>query len=284
MHLYSACQHLLATSTASPRKLLDYNYWIADLLGRYEIMANMEVLTTAELLKYVSDMRERGNSPATIYAKVSLINCVFDAARSTGWQGTKPCIPYPKVPRKLKWWPTPSIQERVRQWCIENSETDLLDFLDWTLATGLRVEETLRLTIAHFEGLLTPHKAEVLVPGLKTDNAQAMLAIGEASRLLAVRRLAQESPSPSENASQLFPCGYRMLARAWRRCRKALGISLSSATLKAWRRGFARTMTGRGCPLPVLQQMLRHGSPATTMEYLRLVGGGYTAEEQRRYL
>lgn len=287
MKLWQACQHHLEQSTAAERKRMDYAYWTARLLARFPLDADLAALDTPAIMALIEDERAKGNSPATIYAKVSLINCVFDTARRNGWQGVKPAIPWPRVPTKLKWWLDPATHERARQWCLEKSELDLLDFLDWTVLTGLRVEESLRVTTADFEDLWTPHKCALLVPGTKNDTSHAWLAISEPARCLAVRVLTSYRPTgfetPTQNNIRLFPCGYRMLARAWRRCRRALGIRNPTATLKACRRTFARNVSAT-TPLPVLQGMMRHATPSTTLGYLKLVGGGYTLEEQRKYL
>lgn len=52
------------------------------------------------------------------------------------------------------------------------------------------------------------------------------------------------------------------------------------ATLKAFRRSFARHATERGLPPDMLRQYLRHEHLATTAGYLKLVGG-YTTEHLR---
>lgn len=85
--------------------------------------------------------------------------------------------------------------------------------------------------------------------------------------------------------TRLFPLSYKTLWTAWDDCRKALGLDdIPTATLKAIRRSFVRLRAGKGTPLPILQRMLRHRDPNTTMGYLRLTGGDFTTEEMRQWL
>jgi len=55
------------------------------------------------------------------------------------------------------------------------------------------------------------------------------------------------------------------------------------ATLKAMRRTAVRHLTVNGMPTEMVRDYLRHSDIKTTMGYLHLVGG-YSTEEQRRYL
>lgn len=274
--LWESCAAHLATVKAGPSKVATYGYWVEDLLARFPLDFPLHMLTTEHLQAWSADCVERGNSPATIKAKMSLASGLFTTAVAHGYDGPCPMIPYPHVPKVTKWWLRPNIQEDVLQWCSEHSEGDLKDLVVWTIETGLRLQETLRCTSQHFINL-TSEEPELDVPGTKTSDAQATIPLSLAAADLASRRL-RSSP-------HLFgPGTYHTLARRWRRCRKALGIHDHTATLKAMRRAFARKATVKGMPLPILQQALRHRKAETTLDYLRLTGGAYTAKEMRRFL
>jgi integrase len=276
--LWEACAMHLATVKAAPRKVDTYRYWVEELLARFPLDFPLWMLDTAALTHWSSDCANAGNRPATIKAKMSLASGCFKAAKAQGYDGPVPVIPYPHVPKATKWWLKPQLEKEVLQWCWKHSEQDLHDLVVWTVETGLRLEETMRCHSQHFMNLPT-ERPELDVPGTKTSDAQAMIPISQRAARLAIRRLARD---PSQ---QLFgTTSLGTLARRWRRCRKALGIHDHTATLKAMRRAFARKATINGMPLPILQQAMRHSQPETTMEYLRLTGGGYTVEEMRRYL
>jgi integrase len=149
-----------------------------------------------------------------------------------------------------------------------------MQFADWTLLTGLRVEETLRLTRDNFSEDFT----EVNVPGLKTVASQATLPLSSAATVVAAYIFGERNSGPMFNA-----VSYKDLQRRWQVVRKQMGIESPGATLKAFRRGAARQLTVGGMPLDMLRQYLRHESVNTTMGYLRLVGG-YDKNEMRKFL
>jgi integrase len=201
----------------------------------------------------------------------------------------------PRQLRPLKWWLDPDTHERLRQ--LLQPKTDefqrgtalrtfdanterenrlFLDYVDWTLATGLRVEETLRVRRHHFSDQFRT----LTVPGTKTARSQAGLPLSTEAQEIAGRLFRGRDDA----GGPMFPISYQKLGEVWRRCRKELGITDPLATLKAFRRGAARRLHAQnGMPLDVLRQYLRHGAVQTTMSYLRLTGG-YSEEETRRWL
>jgi integrase len=178
----------------------------------------------------------------------------------------------PRLPNQLKWWLTPRQQEAMRS--MLGPDEPLMQFADWTLLTGLRVEETLRLTRDSFNEDFT----EVNVPGLKTVASQATLPLSSAATVVAVYVF-----KGRKRGLMFHTVNYCQLRRKWATVRKQMGIENPGATLKAFRRGAARQLTVGGMPLDMLRQYLRHESVRTTMGYLRLVGG-YDKDEMRKFL
>lgn len=235
-------------------------------------------LTTENITTYIKLMQAEGLSPWTVHARVCVINTLYEVARGNGYDGPVPTIPRPHVPKPLKWWLKPDVEPEVIAWLRDVMLLgEVADFVLWTTETGLRVEESLRVLASDFLGLNTD-APELTVPGTKTDVAQAALALSPVAAGLARGRL-------TDGKGPLFTITYRQLSRAWQLVRKQFGWEdISTATLKAIRRSFARRLTAKGCPLPVLQQMMRHLEPETTLGYIRLVGGEFTTEEQRKWL
>lgn len=203
-----------------------------------------------------------GLAPATIQKRLVALKCM-----GLPVEGVKA----PKDPRKLKWWLRPEEEEKAikalstQQIGIEPDMVfALASHIRWTTKTGLRIEETLRLTERDFGD------RTVLVPGTKTASSQAELPLSEAAweahyDILVVRH------------------DYSDLEQAWRKLRTHMGWP-PEATLKALRRSAARYLHyDLGMPLDLVRQYLRHEDIATTMGYLRLTGGVSTAE-YRRYL
>lgn len=219
-------------------------------------------VTLTMLRAVVSSWVSQGTSPATCHARLARLSVMGVAV-----QGTRP-----KLPNKLKWWLTPRQQEAMRG--MLGADDPLMQFADWTLLTGLRVEETLRLTRDNFSEDFT----EVNVPGLKTVASQATLPLSSAATVVAVYIFGGRKRGP-----MFHTVNYYQLKRKWATVRKQMGIEHPGATLKAFRRGAARQLTVGGMPLDMLRQYLRHESVRTTMGYLRLVGG-YDKDEMRKFL
>jgi len=169
----------------------------------------------------------------------------------------------------------------------------MADYVEWVCFTGMRVEEVLRMTwddvrldIRNEPDPKTGKASlvsysEMTVPGTKTFDAQASLAISLRPALLLWKRRMMVV-SKGAGAERVFPINYDRLSVDWARPRAWLGATDNKlATLKALRRSAARNLTVNGMPTAVLKDYLRHSNITTTMGYLRLTGG-YSTSEQRR--
>lgn len=229
------------------------------------------------LLSAVAEWRNRGLAPATINKRLTILSVL----------GVNVSGCYATEPRKLKWWLRPADHAMLTQWLREMDDTYgdqrhalAADYIDWTVFTGLRVEESLKLVRREIEFKAGGEKASITVPGLKTVGAQQNLPIGDDACAILVRRGMREAKPDT----RVFPTSYFMLALTWQACRDKLGVEAhAGASLKAIRRSAARHLTTKGMPLDILRQYLRHEDIQTTMGYLRLTGG-YDESEMRRWL
>jgi integrase len=276
MELPKACDLALATHWRGMRKEPTYAGWCRDIIETFPDKT-LATLTAQDLRTFVG-LLEAGDElePATVYARVSHLRTIYVVAQKHGYRGAVPePFPYPRVPRKLKWWLNPEQHRRADAWLRQNGRKTLRAYLMWAVLTGLRVEESLALYGSHFFGLASG-TSYLTVPGTKTEGSQATLPLSPAARRLARLLLAQSS------TGRLFSVSYRELWAEWCQLKAAMGWP-EIAELKAIRRTYARGRAAKGTPLPVLQQMMRHRDPSTTMEYLRLTGGAFTLEEMRRW-
>jgi len=255
---------------------------LCEVLGRSSSAASPADVTPAHVAACVRLWHSRDKlSNATINFRLTVLSAIgIDCADN--WQTVR--LP-------PKWWLRPDDCERLMAWLrsVPSPMPDaelVADYVEWVSWVGMRVEETLRLTwpdvsldIAEEDGEVR-NRSEITVPGTKTAAAQATLAIALPPALLLHRRLASRDPQ----VPQVFPIRYDILNERWMRCRKFLGVEDNPlATLKALRRTAARHLTTKGMPTDIVRQYLRHSNIKTTQDYLRLVGG-YTTEEQRRWL
>lgn len=236
--------------------------------------------TIANIQAAISVWRGEGLAPSSINRRLICLSAI----------GVNVAGCYQNTPRRLKWWLRPSDQLLLTTWLRGHRHRDkllLADWIDWTVWTGLRIEESLRLTRGDIEFYEAPDggkaKASITVPGLKTYAAQACLPIGDEARALLISR-GMSDPAVLSSAL-VFPITYRRMLAVWQLARAHLGATDNPlATLKAIRRSAARYLhVSKGMPLDMLRVYLRHESLSTTMSYLRLAGG-YNRDEMGKWL
>lgn len=215
-----------------------------------------------------------GDSPATINKRL-----VCAGACGAPVKGH-----FVRASRATKWWLTPEAKARIIEFCNTRGTAgfvNLADYVEFVTASGLRVEEALRLTAGHVTGWTSPLGLSITVPGLKTVGSNATLPLTPEAEAVIRRRV-----TPLDDPSRkVFPVSYEALKKAWGVARSSIGAeSCTGATLKALRRTAARHLhVDKGLPLDMVRQYLRHSDIDTTMGYLRLVGG-YNEGEMRKYL
>lgn len=247
-------------------------------LGNLELAERLPRVGHGEILPEhlkaaVRGWRKTSLSPVTINRRVVCLSTLGYETRNL----------YTPMPKKLKWWLKPDQQETLTAWLLSRGgrmDRMMVQYVTWTTQTGLRVEESLRLTRADFAELPSG-RIIMTAPGLKTSDAQATLPLSaEAEEVFRSRMGLNAAPD-----KRLFAVSYGRLAVKWRECKIVLGVEDNrNATLKALRRVAARNLhASKGMPLDMVRTYLRHENIQTTMGYLRLTGG-YGADEIARYL
>nr|WP_316651563.1 site-specific integrase [uncultured Gellertiella sp.] len=214
-----------------------------------------------------------GLSPATINKR---LNCL--SKMGVDVQGLRV-----KNPKQLKWHLKESDKPKVLEYLRSQQSHHwncIAAFIEWTTLTGLRIEESLRLTW----GDTSLNQGTISVPGTKTGTSQATLPLGAKAASLLLS-LIDADPQNTGPRDCVFNLTYDGLLEGWQLVREFFGWQDDpTATLKALRRSAARYLhVDCGMPLHMVQQYLRHESMDTTLEYLRLTGG-YGTEEMRRFL
>jgi integrase len=296
-----------ATATArvgrrSRRKVIP---WVDDMLtvGLLEAEQRWRGLRSAATLRYqslktIEILREIGwKSPRTVTADVLYQVCAMSLTRGCAHStvakrlsclsaiGVKmPADFHFKIPKPPKWYLRPEDEARLP--LVPDLDPVALRFIKWACATGLRVEESLRVRAKHISSAIirvagVPREFFILaIDGTKTKGAQATIVLSEES----VGILRETGWPAMHPDALLFPMPYQQLRVEWLKVRAFLGLmDTPTATLKALRRSFARRATLKGMPPDILRQYLRHSDIATTQSYLNLVGG-YSHEEQARFI
>lgn len=238
---------------------------------------------------YVLGMENRALSASTINTRLVAVKAYVDHLIAYCHKQGLPAIAttlsalkfgYKTRKKQAKWHMTDS--QRITAMdhlqmddvCLNDEERKLVwAYIDWTIETGLRVEETLRLLWSDFEGIGTERPA-LNVPGTKNEHSAVRIPISlEAATIIQQRYTVIAGSSWPGKASRLFDISYRRLHTIWDRLREAMGVADDpTSTLKALRRNFAAGALRKGLPARIIQELMRHSNIETTMGYLRLIG------------
>lgn len=278
--LRDAAEHCANVRWRGTRNAENRRHQIEEFIRILGEKTELDDITSADVSRLVSQLRVKGNSPATIRLKLSVLGTIWNEALiAYPPMATRALPPFRVRSQPIeKWWLTPEDQASLTAWLrgLGRRDADLMaDYIDFVVASGLRVEEALRLEERHFSGLDTD-RPMLLVPGTKTAGASVTLPLFNEAAEVARRRLGGK---PSH--TRMFPILYRPLAKLWRECAEKLGVTeVPTATLKNLRRSFGGWATRNGMPTEMIRYYYRHENIATTAGYLKVVGG-YDSETIR---
>lgn len=172
----------------------------------------------------------------------------------------------PQIPRK---WEDPGrVPDLTRESfhrLLEAASEHVRPAFEFLALTGLRVGEYLRLEDHH----LHPITRTLEVPGTKTEGSRARLQLSEEGWRLA--KLAVPAP-----------LRYKALRSQFNAAVQRAG--LSNLTLHDLRHFHGQLLANAGVPEALIQQSLRHSSPAMTRRYTRQADRGQVAEAMDRAL
>ncbi|HVV70185.1 MAG TPA: hypothetical protein VHI52_01595, partial [Verrucomicrobiae bacterium] len=150
-------------------------------------------VTESHLKGAIIKWKNEGLSPATIQCRLVLGSTMGIAARTKF-----------RVPKVRKWWLRPEDEEEVVAYLAGHHSQyagTLSDLVQWTTRTGLRIEESLRVTRAMFVDLFGD-RPSLSVPGTKSDLAgNVVQAISADAAAVARQRLGKGGRS----GDLLFP-------------------------------------------------------------------------------
>lgn len=259
----------MRSENASLRRLEAFAVWLRQHQPDVTMPSQMSTAVLAHYRNALATVLSGGS----INVHLSVINMFFQQLTE---YGVGPAggldIPWAKRKKPKKWWLQPEHEARLINWFYAQGKHDMVDFIHWTIETGLRIEETLRLVPSDFSQDLK----SLTVPGTKTDGSVAKLPLSESATLIILRRhttIHLAGGGKAYTSVRVFDLSYRYVQYNWQAGREFLGVAdVSSATLKSLRRVFAAKCLQKGLPERIIQELMRHKSMKTTMEYLHLVG------------
>lgn len=286
----------------SPRTVRAYAH---DLIVFFRWLASkrlgLSTIDESALLEYIGEQRERGAKPRSINRRVSTCFlfirhvCGKEPERSTAGHYRGPgrdrdlgihlrprrrVALRVKVPRTLI---EPLSREQVRQYVGATRRYRDLAIVYLMLLCGLRSREVLLLQLedVFFDELRLRVRGK--------GGQERMLPLPESLRRILTRYLELERPeeTPSQTVfivlkgrqrgEPMTSAGLRSLFRHRRR----INSELRNANAHRFRHTFGTDMARAGVRLPILQRLMGHAQPETTLQYINLAMTDIASEYAR---
>lgn len=243
---------------------------------------NLEDITAALIRRWMIHAESKLElSPSTIGTRLSVLKQAMARAGVAFPYGVK----MPPRSKRPKWVISEEQQARLvgdllGTLCVTEAEEfvnlpwdhrrQMAHYIQFVTETGLRVEEALRVTPGAVMSINGAAFLEVL--GTKTAASYDVIPLSNLALAIIETR-------GSATAAPIFTLPYEKLHELWDLCRGYLKITDETATLKCLRRTFASRKAAMGCPAPILQKLMRHGSLATTSHYTNTIGMNEAARQ-----
>lgn len=218
----------------------------------------------ARIEGFVRMLESKGNSPATINRKLSVLSKILKTAVEEGYLETLPRIPRMKEGkgriRFLTSQEEKALLELLKRW----GKDDHADAVAILLDTGIRTGELFRM---EKRDILIKNGKPLSVSIWRTKNGhpRTQPLTERASKILKRRMegLGEED--------RIFPYDQWWLRACWDRAKVALGMEDDDQFVPhILRHTCASRLAQRGVPLPVIKEYMGHTSIQTTMRYAHL--------------
>lgn len=228
----------------------------------------VSAVVATEVLRYMSNLIERGNSPATRNKKMSALRVMLVNAIDYGNLASLPKMKRTREKRQAPQWFRADLVVDMLAKCLELQYQDLHDFIVIGLHTGFRSSELRRLTLTHYQ-----NGAFVLDAGTTKSEAPRRVPVSATIKAIVEKR-------KTDGMHQLFPSiiTKATLRGQWEDLRCHLGRENDpSFTPHKMRHTCATNLIKKGVGLVEVQRWLGHEVIETTMVYAHLSEGALDA-------
>lgn len=260
MQIYLASKKL---DGLSPKTLKNYQYNL--LIFSDYLRKPLSTVTAMDLRMYLAQ-RCKNMKPSSVNAQISILKSFF------GWLYIEEYIPknptlklkQTKEPKRVRHALSEEEIELLRQACKSDREKALVEFL---ISTGCRLSEVVGIDKED----ISWHEMSLFVIG-KGDKERKVYFSIKAKILLKKYLLSRKDNNPALFVTTRAPhnrLGGRSIEREIAKISKRAGFE-KSVFPHLFRHSFATQKINSGMPLPVLQHIMGHESPATTQIYAEL--------------
>lgn len=247
----------------SPQTLKNYNYNL--LIFASYVRKPLAAINVTDLRMFLAT-RCKEMKATSVNGQISILKSFF------GWLASEEYIPKDptkklkptKEPKRLRHAMTEEEIELLRQACKTDREKALVEFL---ISTGCRLSEVVSINVESINW----YEMSVFVIG-KGNKERKVYFSTKAKVLLKKYLQTRKGDSPALFASIRAPYGRiggRAIEKEVNKIKERAGLD-KSVYPHLFRHSFATHKLNSGMPLTVLQQLMGHESPETTLVYAEL--------------
>lgn len=214
-----------------------------------------EVLTGAEVSRYIRFLQERGVSGSTINRQLSAISVLVKQAMSLELIDKAPLLTWQKEGQHRLRWFTIEQEDKIMRALDHAGMTDMRDFFTFLVDTGARLSEAMNL---RWEEVSV---SAVLFAQTKTDRPRILPMTRRVQKIMADRR-----PNPLAKGPCWPTITKAKIRRTWELLR-AWGVVDEHDVVHTFRHTCASRQVQAGVPLVKVKEWMGHTAIQTTLRY-----------------
>lgn len=220
-----------------------------ELLAILGADTDISKITDKKINEYLQELIKRGNSPATINAKLAYLSKILTYAQRTNIIKYKPFIPTRKIVAIKDKFITPEEYKQMINYTINNNLKELYWVIVIGYNTGIRISNILSIMPEDIENNY------IRIYHNKTNKPYSV-PMNET-----IKELMEEFTG--------FTLNYRQIHYRFNQMIKELNLD-TRITIHTLRHTTCSTLVEKGVPLPVVQALMNHSNISTTMRYNHL--------------
>ena len=218
-----------------------------ELLSIIKPTTNIKKIDYKIIDKYITTLKNKGNKPATINAKISYLNHILNYAYQMRLIDYKPVIKQQKIIAKKDYIITEDQLEQMLAWCVHNHQQELHNILKIGYYTGLRINNILSLTSDNYKN------SSLHIYDRKV-NRNFILPVSDKIKDIIT-------------SHTRFNMNYQSVYYEFNKKKQELQLD-DRITIHTLRHSFCSNLLEKGVPLPVVSTLANHKKITTTSRYI----------------
>lgn len=207
-------------------------------------------ITQKHINEYVAELERANNAPATINAKLSMLNKILTYCYRIGYINHRPYIPYKKIKSHKDIFITPAEKTKMLEYCHQNSNQELWQVLLIGFNTGMRIQNILDLD-----------------PIKDIDNGYIRVWNNKTNRPYSIPL--NTTLKENWHSFKKLTINYNQIYYMFNKMKEDLKLN-KEITIHSLRHTFCSNLINKGVPVPVIQKLANHQNITTTMRYSHL--------------